>query len=223
MDVYLIRHGQSEGNLAQPGAPHDPPLTGIGHAQAARVAEWLSERPIVAVYASPMTRALETGSPLAAKLRLPVQVWPCLAETARMQWNDPGNDSRHAAKCGLTAAEVNARFPGAVFEPGVAADRAWWEEQAGEGRVGAYARAAAAWAALERHHPAPDEAIAVITHGAFGSVLMSTALGAPPTDYNRYSQHNCGISLIRRAEGEIRARFVNAFGHLPVDLRTDLT
>lgn len=220
MNLYLVRHGQSEGNLARPGAPHDPALTHIGRAQAARVAQALASEPTVALYASPTTRALETASPIEEKLHIPIRVWPALAETSRLEWNSP---KKPVVKRGLTPAEVRERFPQTELAGNVGKDEAWWEAHAGEGRAEAYARAAQALAALRRGHPGEDESIVVITHGAFGSVLLSTALGTPPTDYNRYSHYNCGISLLRCTDEEVRLCYLNSVEHLPTELRTDLT
>jgi broad specificity phosphatase PhoE len=74
--LLLIRHGQTEGNLrgALDTALPGPPLTELGHSQAADLAFRLSEEPIVAVYASQATRAQQTAAPLAAQFSLEVQV-----------------------------------------------------------------------------------------------------------------------------------------------------
>lgn len=64
--ITLIRHGESTYNAAEPAAGTDPmlfdaPLTARGHAQveAARLA--MRSRPVDAVIASPLTRALQTA------------------------------------------------------------------------------------------------------------------------------------------------------------------
>ena len=90
--VYLVRHGESTNNvlLAQSWdafATHrvpDSPLTPLGHGQATALGASLAAaqdahalRPrLTAVYASPMVRALETGSYLANSLGHPLLVWP---------------------------------------------------------------------------------------------------------------------------------------------------
>ncbi|WP_214406076.1 histidine phosphatase family protein [Pseudonocardia lacus] len=79
--LVLVRHGQTAANVAHaldtrpPGAP----LTDLGHAQAAALAERLKVDPvvgdrIVAVHASTATRAQQTAAPVAAALGLDVQV-----------------------------------------------------------------------------------------------------------------------------------------------------
>jgi probable phosphoglycerate mutase len=49
-------------------------LNACGKKQAEQLAEALSMLPINAIYCSPLERASETASPLAAKLRLPLQI-----------------------------------------------------------------------------------------------------------------------------------------------------
>jgi broad specificity phosphatase PhoE len=80
--VHVVRHGEVHnptgvlyGRL--PGFH----LSETGAAQAAAVAEFLAERDIVAVIASPLQRAQETAAPIAAKHNLPVDTDPDLIES----------------------------------------------------------------------------------------------------------------------------------------------
>lgn len=62
MQLVLIRHGLP----VRSEESGDPPLSAVGHWQAARVAERLAEEPVDAVFASTMRRAIETAEPFAA-------------------------------------------------------------------------------------------------------------------------------------------------------------
>jgi probable phosphoglycerate mutase len=65
VQLYLIRHGQSYGNLKEwPHGNTDEGLTELGQEQAARLAAWLPAHlpHIDALYASTMRRALETAA-----------------------------------------------------------------------------------------------------------------------------------------------------------------
>jgi broad specificity phosphatase PhoE len=80
--VHVVRHGEVHnpsgvlyGRL--PGFH----LSETGAAQAAAVADFLAERDIVAVIASPLQRAQETAAPIAAKHNLPVDTDPDLIES----------------------------------------------------------------------------------------------------------------------------------------------
>ena len=63
MELVLIRHGLPE----RRDDTADPPLSAEGHDQARRVADWLASEKIDAVYASTMTRAVQTAEPFAAR------------------------------------------------------------------------------------------------------------------------------------------------------------
>src|SRR5271170_4652416 len=83
--MILLRHAQSEFNLAftatrrDPGIV-DPKLTPLGHEQATRAAEALAGEPIRRIIVSPYTRALQTAAPIARRLRVPVIVNPIVRE-----------------------------------------------------------------------------------------------------------------------------------------------
>jgi probable phosphoglycerate mutase len=61
MELILIRHGLPE----RRDDTADPPLSEVGHEQARRVAAWLRDEPIHAVYSSTMLRARQTAEPFA--------------------------------------------------------------------------------------------------------------------------------------------------------------
>lgn len=62
MELLLIRHGLPE----RSGQSSDPPLSAEGRDQALRVAAWLADETIHAVYSSPMARAVQTAEPFVA-------------------------------------------------------------------------------------------------------------------------------------------------------------
>jgi probable phosphoglycerate mutase len=72
MDLVLVRHAEpvrltSEDTL---GAPADPGLTALGHAQANRLADWLAPESFDVLLTSSKQRAIETAAPVAAALGL---------------------------------------------------------------------------------------------------------------------------------------------------------
>lgn len=70
MHIYLVRHGQSHVNLADLTVAHaDEPLTDIGQAQAAAVADYLAtELAIDRLIASTVQRAAQTASVIATSV-----------------------------------------------------------------------------------------------------------------------------------------------------------
>jgi broad specificity phosphatase PhoE len=83
--MILLRHGQSEFNLhftatrRDPGIP-DPKLTELGQQQAEAAAEALAGERIRRIICSPYTRALQTATPVARRLGIPILVTPTVRE-----------------------------------------------------------------------------------------------------------------------------------------------
>jgi probable phosphoglycerate mutase len=100
--LLLARHGETDWNLGRRVQGHtDIPLNATGIAQAHALADELAWEPIVAVYSSDLSRALETAGAVAARHGLPVSVDPDLREKNFGSWE------------GLTDTEIRERFPDA--------------------------------------------------------------------------------------------------------------
>lgn len=81
MKIYLVRHGQSEGNLRDLWyGSTDLPLTDLGREQAREAGEKLREVPFAACYVSPLSRARETAELVLAGRDVPVTIVPDLRE-----------------------------------------------------------------------------------------------------------------------------------------------
>lgn len=81
MELVLVRHALPVRiDATHDGAPADPGLSELGHAQAERVLQALAGDEVTHVYTSPALRARETAAPLADALRLEPVVAPGLAE-----------------------------------------------------------------------------------------------------------------------------------------------
>jgi probable phosphoglycerate mutase len=78
---YFVRHGETGMNAAGLiTGSLDVDLTPRGREQALAAAEALAPKPITGVYSSPLRRARETAEPIAARLRLPLNIVNELAE-----------------------------------------------------------------------------------------------------------------------------------------------
>jgi len=205
MHLYLIRHGESDGNA---GSDHydDAALTERGWAQARFVAQALAGEGIQALYSSPLTRSLETAAEIRAALGLRVHAWPDLAE----KWGT-GRDV-------MTANEVARRWPDVALPEDMAEE--WWPQDLPEDEAAAYRRAARVEAALRERFEETEARVALVGHGTFGAILMSRLLGAPPCGYTRFSQSNCCISLVEVLPQRAKLVFHNRTCHLPGELIT---
>jgi broad specificity phosphatase PhoE len=71
--LYLVRHGQSDGNAEGRFGGHSPtPLSALGKQQAELTAQVLAKEKINAIYSSDLLRAIQTAQPLAKMLDLPI-------------------------------------------------------------------------------------------------------------------------------------------------------
>ncbi len=85
--VYLIRHGQSESNLAKVFAGQmNVNLSELGHAQAERTSEYLSKIPVDVIWASDLNRAYQTAQHTAEKKGLEIHTSPKLREIFAGEW-----------------------------------------------------------------------------------------------------------------------------------------
>ena len=89
--IIMVRHGQSEANVAHLfAAGHtDAALTDLGQKQAAAIADYLvAHETIDAVYASDLSRAMNTVRPTATRLGLTVVPEPGLREIYAGLWEN---------------------------------------------------------------------------------------------------------------------------------------
>src|ERR1700677_174599 len=88
--LYLIRHGATEANLAQPprllGRRLDLPLAPLGIRQAEAARDALAHLPVAACYNSPLIRAAHTAQIVAAPHGLTPQKLEALTECDLGRW-----------------------------------------------------------------------------------------------------------------------------------------
>ena len=87
--IYLIRHGESVGNLHRICLGHtDLDLTDLGLEQAKKTAEALSDVDFAAIYSSDLIRAVHTAEPHATKRGLKVNTSECFRELFFGEWEN---------------------------------------------------------------------------------------------------------------------------------------
>lgn len=95
---YLVRHGQSEGNLENTFLGHsDRDLSPRGHKQAALAGEFLKDKGIEVIYSSDLCRAYNTALPTAKACGLPVIRNEQLRELFAGEWENRKYDELLAA------------------------------------------------------------------------------------------------------------------------------
>ena len=87
--VYLIRHGEAEGNLyRRMQGWYDGDLTDLGRRQVAALAQRFRDIHLDAVYSSDLYRAMETAAALCRPKGLPLFTDPRLREVSVGPWED---------------------------------------------------------------------------------------------------------------------------------------
>lgn len=81
MRIFIARHGETTWNAeGRIQGWSDPDLSPLGHAQSLALLEHLKDRPLKAIYSSPLRRSYLTALPIADHLGLPVLKQPELKE-----------------------------------------------------------------------------------------------------------------------------------------------
>ncbi|MFQ6042762.1 MAG: histidine phosphatase family protein [Candidatus Poribacteria bacterium] len=207
MQLYLVRHGQSQNNVGNTSA-HNVPLTALGHEQVRRAADALAGKEFEALYCSPLDRALQTAAILHSRLNLTPYVHPDFSEVD-FCWGEPN----------AAVEQLQSSYPFAVMDASISNNG--WAPADSETEDEAYERAGKVVRFLSARHPAEKARVLVVSHGRFGSILIGYLLGgARPCGHSRYAQNNGGVSLIEIAKGKIQLRFLNVTAHLPGELLT---
>ena len=122
MELYLVRHGQSEYNIGL--TDHlDSGLTPTGRAQAARTAARLADEGLTHAYASPLRRTLQTMGPICAACHLRAEVNAEVCEYFSI------NNDAYKTFQGLSPEEITREFPFAFFGDTFPCDLVWWPQQ----------------------------------------------------------------------------------------------
>jgi uncharacterized phosphatase len=165
--LYLVRHGETDWNAQRriQGAT-DIPLNDTGREQARTTGLLLARREWDGIFSSPLSRALETATIIAAETRLgEVEVIPDLAER------------NYGDAEGLNYQEIEVKFPGDTVVPGRET-----HESVGE-------RAVAVLMALARGHQ--GQSLIVVSHGGLiRSVLNVVDPGAKHGSITNGSVHS---------------------------------
>lgn len=199
LHLFLVRHGQSEGNLGVHKT--DPDLTELGKRQAELIARRLVSQEIEILLCSPLRRSLQTARVISKEVGAKPVVWPELMES----WD--GSEA-------TPATDISFQFPDfAVDIP-----ERWWPKNEDEGDL--YERAARAEKRIRSLGEETNRRVAAVSHGTFGAVLISVFLGAPPCGYTRFSQHNCCISILDIRPKRAKLYQGNDVSHLPPELLT---
>lgn len=199
MLLYLVRHGQSEGNVATYDIP-DGNLTPLGFQQAREVAARLAGEGIDLVISSPLRRALQTADALCRRIGVPHEVWQDLLEHRD---NEP---YRFLGRQG-----VRDVCPGAVCEDGFPEEGFDFGNETPDL---VHARALRMFERLRTRFAEGEPRVALFAHGVFNAFFMMALMGRPRIPGCWIEQQNCCVNRIWISPERVRVLSMNETWHL---------
>ncbi|MBV9125438.1 MAG: histidine phosphatase family protein [Planctomycetes bacterium] len=200
--LYLLRHGATEAHLTSPtrllGRKHNPPLARLGVRQAEATRDFLAIRPIDQCYCSPMLRAVQTATIVAAPHGLSPQPLEALTECDVGRWE--GLDWQAIR---YLDAEGHRRFLENPEEHGY---------PGGESLADLYRRVSTALEELLVQQA--GQALLVVSHHSVNRIYLAGLLGLPLSQARQLILDNCGISVVVRDGQETTISTLNAAFHL---------
>lgn len=199
MSIYLIRHGETDGNRLRVVQVPGMPLNARGVAQAERLARRLEGAGVVRILTSDLTRAAMTADALARATGVSAEPEPLLQER-----NFGDFRGREYASFDFDPMGPDISPPGGES----------WEDF--------HERAAAAWRRVAEARAETEGSLAVVTHGL---VCYSFALHhlhlAPPDEV----PERWGNTAVTRIDGAPpwRVRLLNCIAHLDGDVVDDVS
>lgn len=181
-ELILIRHGETIWNVeGRFQGQQDSALTPLGHAQAAAAATYIRDHAPTALYASDLTRTVQTAQPIAIATGLTVHHEPALRERNMGIFE------------GLTHAEAEMRY--AAEYARFASRDPEYALPNGESLTQLRQRGMDILERIAQRHP--GERVAIISHGALLTVVLrhiqEIDLHLPST----FTVHNGSVSRIQ--------------------------
>jgi len=189
LKLILIRHGETYWNDERriQGGDSDIELNDTGLEQVRKLATFLENEPITAIFSSPLQRATATAKVIASHHQLPVEIDQGLREL------------RVGELEGMSVSNLSTTFSQFLMQ--------WWQDRGtmklpnGESLVELQQRA---WKVierlLERHKPSPehnkDATVVVVSHYFVTLVIILKALDLPLDFFTKFKLDLGGVSIL---------------------------
>jgi 2,3-bisphosphoglycerate-dependent phosphoglycerate mutase len=247
MQLYLIRHTQSENNAlwyktgSSDGRSEDPALTEIGHQQAEHLAAFMAGRSsddsqpdndsldrdgirLTHLYCSLMRRSIQTGLAVAERLDLPLVALENIHERGGIYLANPATRQNEGLP-GPNRDQFEAQYPELILPDSLGAE-GWWNRPY-ETIDASIERAGSVVDWLLTTHDNSDDRVAMIIHGGFIQSLFSVLFQMPLLEnsfsYGRdvwVKANNGSITRIDFLAGTIRLTYQNRIEFIPEHLVT---
>lgn len=213
MDLYIVRHGQSEGNAGM-GNGTDPALTELGIHQAQLAGDALSKIEFDRIIASPLRRSARTACEIALKQKneIGVELLPELCEvgvSAGYRWTFlDACPNEHCKKA------IPIQLPTILGGDGIPREEIREDTLERAKKIIAYLKDTSR----------EDEKILLCAHGVFNKYLFFAITGLFD-DSTMLSQDNCCINHFifykdEHGNDKMKIRYLNRSEHIPENMRT---
>jgi probable phosphoglycerate mutase len=205
MQIYLVRHGETEWNrIHRFQGRSDVPMNREGEKQARALAKALKDKPFAAIYTSPLIRAVETAS-IIKEYHHSVHM---ITEEGFIEMNlgdFDGMDARSWAAQYPEFQSVWQKHPASVEIPG------------GESLKQVQARALDTLERITRNHPA-DAVLLICSHNFVILTILCHVMEIPLDRFRELKQDNAAFSVLDKRGSRFRAELVNERSHLDKNL-----
>ena len=215
MQLYLIRHGQSENN-ARPEhlRVEDAELTELGHQQAQHLAPWFATLELDRFFCSPFRRTLQSALPLAEQSGLDVEVKVELHEVGGCVAGPGGGEL--VGRPGISGDQLRADFPG-YRVPDVIDENGWWKSQPNETAEQIHERVENLLQSTIEEFAEGDQKIGFMMHADITHHLLSDVAGVTSDRLERVL-YNTAVTRLTIGHDSLVMDIYNSISHLPMSM-----
>ena len=198
MELYLVRHGETEMNRVDVfRGRSDPRLTKRGSSRRERSGKAWPASIFEAFYASPLKRSMQTAQAIADRHVSEVRPFPPSSTSTMV--NGAARAWRRCVPAGRASSPSGRRAPREVVFPG------------GESLAGAYARLSEGLAGLRQDYA---QLVLVVGHKVVNRLILCICLGLGPEGMWRLDQSNGALNVVESRGESWMVKRLNDVGHL---------
>ena len=214
MELYIIRHAESENNARpQEERTDDPTLSTLGYRQAEYLVNRIRHMRPTRILVSPFLRTLETIAPYMRETGQSAEAWIDLHEQGGVQAGAGNAD--YEGRPGMKRSEIEGGFPGVRLGDEFD-EEGWWKCRPWEDYESAQVRAEGVARKIHDDFGHTGERVVLITHGAFMRFLVGVILGTPGMGHDRIDWFaNTSVTRFLITPSYTHLALMNCTRHLP--------
>jgi 2,3-bisphosphoglycerate-dependent phosphoglycerate mutase len=215
VQLYLIRHGQSENNACpEHMRVEDAELTELGQQQARHLAPWIATLELDRLFCSPFRRTLQTAWPLMQQAGLEVEVKIPLHEVGGCVAGPGGDDL--VGRPGITGDELREDFPGYQV-PASIDENGWWKSQPNETDAQLHKRVEDLFQSTVEEFADSDQKIGFMMHADITHHLLSVVARVTGDRLARVL-YNTAVTRLTIGRDSLVMDIYNSISHLPMSM-----